>query len=103
MSLILTQPQAEAVYSAMCALNSVGGSINASFESAAITVTGLRKGGFSVIRHRVPNGFPFSGSQQEDYADQSAFAAVYGLISAEAKAGDEQTCAMGAAFAWLPS
>ena len=69
--MILNQSQAEAVYSAMIALNNVSGHI------ARIELDG------SEVRIReTPYGRVFVDAMdgaQETYADQTAFAAAYGL------------------------
>lgn len=68
---ILNQAQAEAVYSAMCALNNVGGRLHATLEQdGAVHVAEVRHG----IDVWVANGGPV-----ENYPDQSAFATAYGL------------------------
>lgn len=76
---ILTQAQAEAVYSAMCHLNNVGGQMNASFEGGAVSAIEWSEGTVTVTRHRAPAGFPYCNEQQETYSSQSAFATAYGL------------------------
>lgn len=73
MALILNQAQAEAVYSAMCALNNVGGRIDVLIPNP---------GGVIVQVQEMQHGevWVFFGSLgSENYADQSAFAAAYGL------------------------
>lgn len=77
-TLILTQAQAEALYSAMCALNNVGGRLSqidigeqSSSPQARFTIAG------SVI---VERGMPHC--DREVYDDQSAFATAYGLEDA---------------------
>lgn len=97
---ILSQAQAEAVYSAMCALNNVGSTIKAKIpptedggrwvfveeceDSGQITLTtGLR----TVARH----------------SNQAAFASAYGLTHEKetAEPDDGGVCARGAAAVWL--
>ena len=74
---ILTRPMAEAVYSAMCALNNVGAKLKVSIGNVAID--GVRvfedtEGNVIVIRVSAHDVLA-----HEDYADQSSFAAAYGL------------------------
>lgn len=70
MSLILNQSQAEAVYSAMCALNNVGGALSATIE--VIRVEETHSGAVQVwTLDTIDN--------PERHADQSAFATAYGL------------------------
>lgn len=74
---ILSKAQAEAVYSAMCALNNVGARLDAFLENA-FHAREMADG--RVVVHIVPNvTFPGShAAEPEIYADQSASAA-YGL------------------------
>ncbi|OZI20086.1 hypothetical protein CAL26_21260 [Bordetella genomosp. 9] len=65
---ILTQAQAEAVYSAMCALNNVGGMIGATLGEAHIAE--FPSGRIEVWR---------SADAREMYSGQTDFAAAYGL------------------------
>lgn len=70
---ILTQAQAKAAHTAMCALNSVGSELNTSMtdaQGASIFVTASLKG--LVCVGRSSDGF-------ERYTSYSAFAAAYGL------------------------
>lgn len=68
---ILNKSQAEAVYSAMCALNKVGGRLVATFEQdGAVHV--------AETRHSIEIWLAGGGSV-ESYADQSGFVAAYGL------------------------
>lgn len=65
---ILTQTQAEAVYSAMCALNNVGG-----------TAADLSLGN-AVIKSDMSGAVRIFGkTDDEEYASQHAFAAAYDL------------------------
>lgn len=78
MSKILTQAQAEAVYSAMCALNNVGGS------NRHIDIPGNGGENIAIVAKtdgQVAVWLECRGlaHRAEDYADQSAFAAAYGL------------------------
>lgn len=75
---ILTQAQAEAVYSAMCALNNVGAELKATIytrDSAGDYMRVYQDGGsvkvVDVIRHSIET--------KEHYDNQSAFAAAYGM------------------------
>lgn len=86
MSLILNQAQAEAVYSAMCALNNVGHTfLRANFEAPhgrRINVSETCEG--VAVRLHAYQGNPVEQIESgEDYDDQSAFATAYGLISDE--------------------
>lgn len=73
-NLILTATQAQAVYSAMCALNNVGARISVEVECANALENG--DGSISV--------WPDWGmsDEQEVYESQAAFAAAYGLRAA---------------------
>lgn len=81
-ALILTPAQAEAVYSAMCALNNVGARIDA-FLEGAFHAREMADG--RVVVHIVPNvTFPGShAAEPEIYPNQSAFATAYGLEPAQ--------------------
>lgn len=76
---ILTRAQAEAVYSAMCALNKVGAKVDVTF--------GNPDDGIHVHEYKWPgskNVYVYGMNmgvvmRDECYADQSAFAAAYGL------------------------
>lgn len=68
-ALILNQAQAEAVYSAMCALNNVGG-----IEGDLTLNEGLRVQWLECVTVRDGLFGP-----REEYADQSDFATAYGL------------------------
>lgn len=79
MSLILTQTQAETVYNAMCALKSVGGKVDVIFGTPddgrrVHEYKWLTSG--KVYVYRMSRGVVM---EDECYADQSAFAIVYGL------------------------
>lgn len=79
MSLILTKPQAEAVYSAMCALNNAGGKVDVTFGTPddGINVYQYKwRASGKVYVYRMSRGAVMG---DECYADQSAFAAAYGL------------------------
>ena len=69
MAKILNQAKAEAVYSAMCALNNVGGNFGM-FE-----IEDNRVGVFGSGAVQIVNKY----GQFESYASQSAFATAYGL------------------------
>lgn len=66
--MILTQAQAEAVYSAMCELNNVGGKVNNLHVGRAVVSADVG----SAIHVYNPEA-------NERYADQNTFAAAYGL------------------------
>lgn len=66
--MILNQAQAEAVYSAMCALNNVGGKANNLHVGRAVVSADVG----SAIH-------VYSPEADERYPNQSAFAAAYGL------------------------
>lgn len=74
-SLILNQAQAEAVYSAMCALNNVGGKLSRIDLGQQRRDPQLRvtEGGAVIIERGMPH------CDREAHANQSAFAAAYGL------------------------
>lgn len=77
--MILNQAQAEAVYSAMCALNNVGGRLSTQLPPPVGSNTWIHIEdhfeGFGVlIRH----GMGTAG-KRESYDNQSAFATAYGL------------------------
>ena len=80
MSLILNKSQAEAVYSAMCALNNVnfGRSIALSFNTTEDQRVTVRE---FVETHEVHIGMELQAVtfKTELHADQSAFATAYGL------------------------
>lgn len=73
--MILNQSQAEAVYSAMCALNNVGGRMSCLDLGQQSRDPQIRctVGGSIVIER----GMPFCDREAHD--NQSAFAAAYGL------------------------
>lgn len=70
--LILTPAQAQAVYSAMCALNNVGGRIDNIFVGGSALVRETHSGRVRVLS-------ALGAGEKETYRDQSAFAAAYGL------------------------
>lgn len=71
MALILNQSQAEAVYSAMCAMNEVGGKIDRiDLEGSEVRVRENTAG--RVFVESMERG-------EEAYFDQSDFATAYGL------------------------
>lgn len=75
-NLILTTAQAQAVYSAMCALNQVGGGqVEAYVDAAFALVREHLSGCVRVVSIR-------ENDKREEYADQAAFAAAYGLRDA---------------------
>ena len=69
--MILNQVQAEAVYSAMRALNNVGGRIAAALDGGEREICEMHDG--TIIIH---SDF---GLKKEQHANQAAFAAAYGL------------------------
>ena len=76
---ILNTAQAEAVYSAMCALNNVGAKVDVTFGNPdnGIHVYEYKWGGAGkVYVYRMSIGTVIG---DECYADQSAFATAYGL------------------------
>lgn len=78
MTKILNKSQAEAVYTAMCALNNVVARVDA-FLDKVFHAREMADG--RVVINIVPNvTFPGShGADPEIYANQSAFATAYGL------------------------
>lgn len=76
--MILNQSQAEAVYSAMCALNNVFGRIKAQFGDVSDDGVNVFEvdGSVNVVRVR-----HYDVLEAEYYASQAAFAAAYGLNS----------------------
>lgn len=70
--MILTKEQAQAIYSAMCALNSIGAKLNSSLYERAQLIRVHETGGF--IRVEV------GGLQHEVFESQSAFATAYELL-----------------------
>ena len=73
---ILNQSQAEAIYSAMCTLNNVSGYLNAVMHG--IRVTEHANGVIQII----------SKDRSEDYRNQAAFAAAYGLDGKEPRTAE---------------
>ena len=79
--MILTKPQAEAIYSAMYALKNVGGKMDASVPNLS---NPKKHGHFVVVREmsadviEVRAGFA-EGAEREDYRNQSAFVDAYGI------------------------
>lgn len=79
-NLILNQSQAEAVYSAMCALNNVSGRIDASMPAGGGTGARVRETiDGSILVAGEFRGEAHGGPWKEIYADQNAFATAYGL------------------------
>lgn len=70
MSKILTTAQAKAVYSAMCALNTVGADVAQYNLPERKQVFAFADGTF---------GVSLAGRTKEEYPNQSAFATAYGL------------------------
>lgn len=75
MTKILNQAQAEAVYSAMCALNNIGGQLS-QVRAGFVRVVEHGAGHFVVSDER-------GRLESEVYDNQSAFATAYGLNSDE--------------------
>lgn len=76
---ILNQAQAEAVYSAMCALKNVSAEFDVTFGTPddGINVYEYTRNGASKVHvHRMSMGTVIG---DEGYSDQTAFAAAYGL------------------------
>lgn len=77
-SMIMTDEQARSVYSAMSALKASGGRVIVVFQRQDFGSIRVRQlSGGSV---RVTENAGHESDTQERYADQSAFAAAYGLI-----------------------
>jgi len=76
---IMTDEQARSVYSAMNALKSSGGRVIVVFQSQDFSSIRVRELSSGSVRVTTENAGHESDSQ-ERYADQSAFAAAYGLI-----------------------
>lgn len=70
--MILNKSQAEAVYSAMCALNNVAGRLDCTVQE----ITNVRESVIGTV-------YVKSGKLLESHTDQNAFAAAYGLLSDE--------------------
>lgn len=68
--MILTKAQAEAVYSVMCALNNVGGRADIAIDAKHLKIIEATDGQIAIWVKNFP---------EEVYANQSAFAAAYGL------------------------
>lgn len=80
-ALILTKAQAEGIYSAMCALNNLGGKVDAYVPNLSNPakkghLVAVREMGATTIEVRA--GFD-EEEEREDYRNQAAFAAAYGL------------------------
>jgi len=71
--MILTTTQAQAAYNAMAELNNVGAALTAFVGSAEVDT----RDGVRVVLRDKPNGLRCF--DVENYADQAAFAAAYGL------------------------
>lgn len=81
---ILNQAQAEAVYSAMCAMNNVGGRIDAAMPAGGGTGARVRETvhGQILVAGEF-RGEAHGGPWKELYDNQHAFANAYGLNSDE--------------------
>lgn len=75
-ALLLSKPQAEAVYSAMCALNNVGGRVLAFIPLGGGHVATVRERAAGYVWIEAEG---FGGINEELHDSQSAFAAAYGL------------------------
>lgn len=75
MSLILNKAQAEAVYSAMCALNNVSMRIDTFCEAECLHVREISDG--RIVIHKTPEDH--ANAKSEEHASQPAFATAYGL------------------------
>lgn len=73
---ILNQSQAEAVYSAMCHLNNVGGQISAQIKTRDATVTVADYGTHAGVKI---SSLCRNGLEHEWHDNQAAFATAYGL------------------------
>ncbi|PTT88409.1 hypothetical protein DBR42_09845 [Pelomonas sp. HMWF004] len=82
MTQILTRPQANAVYSAMCTLNNVGARLSARRSIGTEWFSVLEDDSGMVVVWTVADGRP---DQVERHASQSDFAAAYGLQAPEAR------------------
>jgi hypothetical protein len=74
---LLTQAQAEAVYSAMCALNNVGGKVKAEFDNPKGYHTAVFENAFKYVT--VVESYFHRKTNEEAYTSQAAFAEAYGL------------------------
>jgi hypothetical protein len=75
MANILNKPQAEAVYSAMCALNNVNGLISAYIRTDSGRFIEIHENSGGIFLRADELHLPLV----EDHRSQSAFAAAYGL------------------------
>lgn len=78
MTLILNESQAEAVYSAMCALNNVGGTLRTffgSYDNGQQVEESIHRTGIIQV-FEMGHGVAI---RQEKYSSQSAFGIAYGL------------------------
>lgn len=76
MNMILNRSQAEAVYSAMCALNNISARMEACVDGA-FHVCEVSDG--SIVVHKLPPSFANAYVGPEIHVNQAAFAIVYGL------------------------
>ncbi len=74
---ILTQVQAESVYSAMCALNNVNARVKAMFGNVATDGVNVFEEDDGCVRVARVNAYDVR--EHEEYNDQAAFADAYGL------------------------
>lgn len=75
---ILNQAQAEAVYSAMCYLNNVGGKLEAAMPSLKNPRRSVHVIEIAGVGIQVCEGYHL-GAAREEYTNQSEFATAYGL------------------------
>ncbi|MFY1875578.1 hypothetical protein ACOTF3_04335 [Achromobacter xylosoxidans] len=79
-NLILTIAQAQAVYSAMCALNQIGAVIDVDIPDSVDRIRSVRVLGTYAMGVQVEQ--LWGDHERERYADKVAFAAAYGLRDA---------------------
>lgn len=77
---ILTAAQAQAVYSAMCALNNIGAVIAVDIPDSVDRIRSVRVLGMYAMSVQVEQ--LWGDHKRELYADKAAFAAAYGLRAA---------------------
>lgn len=80
--MILTKPQAEAVYSAMCALNNVTGKVNATFMNSRAAIEGITAFEDTYGEVHVWQTLGGVAHNTERYENQAAFATAYSLLAA---------------------
>jgi hypothetical protein len=75
--MILNHAQAEAAYSAMCALNNVGGRIDVSVPASG---SQPKQWGWITVRENLVGEILVQGCGTEIYDDQAAFAIAYRVL-----------------------